>query len=79
MIPDMFTDASSRRRVRRLVTKFASSPVLPALGWTKVAETIVAGGPTLNWIAYTILVTTVWVIADEIREAADWLNDAVDF
>lgn len=72
----MLSDASPRRRAKRLLTKFASSPVLPVLGWTKVAETVVAGGPMLNWIGYSVLVTVVWVFADEIREAADGFDDA---
>lgn len=48
-----------RKRVRQLTTKFAVSPVLPMLGWTKVVETIVAGGSTGNWIGYAGLVTLV--------------------
>jgi len=65
-----------RKRVKQLSTKLASSPVLPVLGYTKVAETVVAGGPTLNWLAYSLAVTLVWISADDIQRSAESLGEA---
>jgi hypothetical protein len=67
----------SAKRAQELARKLASSPVLPVLGYTKVAETIVAGGPTLNWLAYSLFVTGVWVFADDLQRTADEATDAV--
>ena len=65
-------------RARRLTTKFVASPVLPMLGWTKTVETLVAAGPTLRWGAYAIVVTLLWIYAEDIRETADDVVDEVD-
>lgn len=52
------------------------------LGWTKAVETVVAGGPTLNWVGYATLVTLVWVFGDELdrrmSDAVDAADDALD-
>jgi hypothetical protein len=55
-----------------------SSPTLPLLGWTKCVETIVASGPTLRWAVYAAIVTTFWIVADWLAEAADDVSDTVD-
>lgn len=65
----------TRRRAKQLTAKLASSPTLPLLGYTKVAETIVAGGSTLNWLAYASLVTLVWVFADDIQQGMEDLGE----
>jgi hypothetical protein len=62
-------------RARRLVRKFAASPTLPILGWTKMVETLVAGGPTIRWAGYAFAVTLVWIYAEDIQTAADELAD----
>jgi len=67
----------SRTRVKQLSTKLAASPVLPVLGYTKVAETIVAGGPTLNWAVYAVAVTFLWIFADDIQESAEEVTENV--
>lgn len=66
-----------RHRIRRLTTKLGSSPVLPVLGWTKAVETVVATGPTLRWVAYAVVVTGLWVAAEDLREAADDVAEEV--
>jgi len=72
----------TRKRAKQLTTKLASSPVLPVLGYTKVAESVVVGGPTPKWLAYSLLVTMLWVFADDIRRRAEDITenvqDAVD-
>lgn len=69
----------SRQRARELVTELAATPVLPVLGYTKLAESLVASGPTINWLAYSLLVTVVWVFADDLRRrAADLESAAAD-
>lgn len=70
-------EGQTRQRVRRLSTKLASSPVLPVLGYTKTVESFVVGGPTPKWLAYSLLVTLVWVFADDLRRRADDLADGV--
>jgi hypothetical protein len=67
----------STRRARELARKLASSPVLPVLGYTKTVETIVASGPTLNWLVYSLFVTGVWVFADDLQRTADAATDSV--
>jgi hypothetical protein len=69
-------DATHRQRLRRLGQKFVSSPVLPALGVTKLVETLVAGGPTANWLAFTGLATLAFVFGDELEQAVDEATDA---
>ena len=71
-------EGQTAARVKELGTKLASNPVLPVLGFTKFVESIVSTGPTLNWAVYTILVTLVWIFADDIRRNAGYLDDAVD-
>jgi len=70
------------KRAKQLTTKFTSSPVLPMLGWTKVVESFVAGGPVANWAVYAGLVTLAWVYADDVQRrmdaAVDAAEDAVD-
>ena len=68
---------SIRSRTHRLTRKFLSSPVLPALGWTKTVESIVAGGPVGNWIAYATVVTVLWVFAEQLQEQATEVVDDV--
>lgn len=70
-------NGETRKRVKQLSTKLASSPVLPVLGYTKVAETIVAGGPTLNWAAYAVAVTFLWIFADDIQRSAEEVTENV--
>jgi len=65
-----------RKRARKLTTKIASSPVLPLLGFTKFIETLIAGGPTLRWLAYSIIVTAIWVFADDLRRRAEDVTEA---
>jgi hypothetical protein len=62
-------------RARRLLRKFAASPTLPILGWTKAVESLVAGGPLGRWLLYAALVTVLWTYAEDIQAAAD---DVVD-
>lgn len=71
-------DRQPVRRARRLGTKLAASPVLPILGWTKVVESAVAGGPIANWALYAALVTLLWVFADDIYEAVESATDDSD-
>ena len=65
------------RRVRDLVHKLFASPTFPALGWTKVVETIVANGPTFRWVVYAIAITLLWIVADELRARAEAITDNV--
>jgi hypothetical protein len=48
----------------------------PVLGWSKTAETLVAGGPTLRWVAYSLGVTVVWVLAEAISETVEEATDS---
>ena len=66
----MDLSGSRRQRARKLSRKIASSPVLPVLGITKAVETVIAGGPTLRWLAYALLVTIVWIYADDLQRRA---------
>lgn len=66
---------ATRQRARKLVVKLTASPMLPILGWSKVVESIIAGGPLVNWIAYAVVVTVLWVFADDIERAADEMTD----
>lgn len=74
--------STARKRTKRLTTKFISSPLFPVLGWTKVVETVVAGGPTANWTVYAAAITVVWVFGEELQrrldDAADAADDALD-
>jgi|AntRauTorckE6833_2_1112554.scaffolds.fasta_scaffold192495_2 hypothetical protein len=78
----MDLSGSRRQRARKLSRKIASSPVLPVLGITKAVETVIAGGPTLRWLAYALLVTIVWIYADDLQrragEVSEAAQDAVD-
>lgn len=66
----------SRERARELITELASTPLLPVLGYTKFVEAVIAGGPEVNWLAYSIAVTVVWVFADDLKRRAEDLGDA---
>jgi len=68
-------DGATRQRARKLIVKITASPMLPILGWSKVVESIIAGGPLVNWIAYAAIVTVLWVFADDIERAADEITD----
>ncbi|MUV59987.1 hypothetical protein [Halobacterium sp. CBA1126] len=76
------TSKLPQQRVRTLTRKLASSPLLPVLGITKTVETVIAGGPTMRWVAYAVLVTGVWIYADDLQrrasEATEAAQDAVD-
>lgn len=78
----MTGETNPRDRLKKLGKKAVYYPAFPLLGWTKTAETIVAGGPTLNWALFAALVTVVWAFAFVIyrhaREVADDADDAVD-
>jgi hypothetical protein len=65
----------SRQRARELTTKLAASPLLPVLGITKIVETVVAGGPIVAWCAYALIVTGIYVFADELRRRAEDLGE----
>ena len=67
-------DNFSRRRINKLVVKITSSPMLPILGWSKCVESIIAGGDLISWIAYSIIITIVWVFADDLAEYTDILD-----
>lgn len=62
-------------RARQLIRKFAASPTLPILGWTKAVESLVAGGALGRWLLYASFVTFIWIYADALEAAAD---DVVD-
>jgi len=66
---------ATRQRARKLVVKLTASPMLPILGWSKVVESIIAGGPLVNWIVYAAIATVLWVFADDIERAADEITD----
>lgn len=67
-------DKFSRRRCKKLIVKLTSSPMLPILGWSKCVESVVAGGELTSWIVYTLIITAVWIFADDITEATDILE-----
>jgi len=68
--------ASARKRARRLSRKLFASPMWPVLGWSKTAETLVAGGPTLRWLVYSAGVTGVWILAEAISETVEEATDS---
>lgn len=76
--------SSVRSRCKSLTAKFTSDPVLPLLGWTKTAETVVTAswGLLPRWTAYAVLVTGLWVAGvylwEQVDKATDDLSDAVD-
>lgn len=67
-------DRFSKRRCKKLTVKLTSSPMLPILGWSKCVESFVVGGELLAWIIYTVIITAIWVFADDISEATDILE-----
>jgi uncharacterized membrane protein YdbT with pleckstrin-like domain len=68
-------DGSTRQRARELAVKFTASPMLPILGWSKVVESIIAGGSLGNWVIYAVVVTVIWIFADDIERAAEEVVD----
>lgn len=76
------TGKTPYQRAKTLGKKAIYYPTFPLLGWTKTAETVVAGGPTLTWATFAALVTVVWVFAFVIirhaRDAADNADDTLD-
>jgi hypothetical protein len=78
------TYRSVKARTKRLTGKFTSDPVLPLLGWTKAAETVVTGQWNLlpRWTVYAVCVTVLWVagvyLYAQVEDAADALQDAAD-
>lgn len=65
-------DGSSRRRVRQLTRKLLGTPTLPLLGWTKAVESLITAPETIPWwVGYSVVVTALWVFADDIRDAAE--------
>ncbi|SEO70456.1 hypothetical protein SAMN05216388_101752 [Halorientalis persicus] len=71
----MLFDSTSTHRLRTLTIKLIANPTLPALGYTKTVETIVAGGPTASWLGYSALITLLWVFADDIRDTVEEMAD----
>jgi len=71
-------DGSTRQRARELAVKFTASPMLPILGWSKVVESVIAGGPLPNWILYAVVVTIIWIFADDIDRAAEDIEQAAE-
>lgn len=74
----MFQDQSAKKRLKELLKNFTADPVLPMLGWTKAVESVVVGGPILTWIAYSLLLTCVWVYADDIQRRAQQVSETVE-
>jgi len=78
----MTGETNPRERLKTLGKKAVYYPVFPLAGWTKVAETLVTGGPTLKFTAGAALVTVVWAFAfvayRRLRDAADDADDALD-
>lgn len=72
---DAAENVTSKRRWRELTTEVLSSPLLPILGWTKLVESMVVNGPVLNWLVYALVVTALYVFADELRRR---LSDAAE-
>lgn len=77
-----WTDNDWRERTKRLATKVGASPVLPVLGWTKVLESVIAGGPTLTWAAAGVVASIWFVVAEDLVEyvagADETLQDYFD-
>jgi len=69
-----------KRRSKKLVRKFTTSPTLPILGWTKWVESIVtADAYFVRWLLYASLVTLVWISGVILWEAVqETAEDAVD-
>lgn len=73
------TGTTPLSRAKTLGKKAVYYPTVPLLGWTKTVETVVAGGPTLNWAAFAAVVTVVWTFAFVLyRRAKDTADDAAD-
>ena len=78
------TYSSVTTRMKRLSGRFTSDPVLPLLGWTKVAEAFVTAKWTLlpRWTAYAVAVTVLWVagvhLYAQIEDVGEALSDATD-
>jgi len=78
------TYSSVTTRMKRLSGRFTSDPVLPLLGWTKVAEAFVTAQWTLlpRWTAYATVVTVLWVagvyLYAQVEDVGEALSDAAD-
>lgn len=71
-------DRTPTARLRRLATKLLGDPVVPVLAWTKAVELTVLGDENaLAFLAFGVVSTAVWVVADDIRERAEDVAEEV--
>jgi hypothetical protein len=73
----LWTDNDWRDRLKRLGTKLGASPVLPVLAWSKVVESVVAGGPIVTWSAAAAVASLWFVIAEDFMEYVDQRADSL--
>lgn len=74
----MFQDQSTKERLTELLKNFTADPVLPMLGWTKAVESVVTSGPVLTWLVYSVILTALWVYADDIQRRAEQVSETVE-
>jgi hypothetical protein len=48
-----------------------SNELLPAIGLTMIVETAIEGGATLTWVGYTVVVSTLYVLANHLHEGTE--------
>lgn len=73
----MFGDRNAKKRAKELTKQFTADPVLPMLGWTKAVESVVVGGPVLTWCVYAVLITGVWIYADDLQRRAEQASENI--
>jgi len=73
----LWTDNDWRDRAKRLVTKIGASPVLPVLAWTKVVESVIAGGPTFAWAGAGVVASVWFVVAEDFVEYLATVDDTM--
>lgn len=64
----LWTNNSWRDRLKRLTLKLGASPVVPVLGWSKVLESVVAGGPEGMWAVVAVVASGWYVVAEDAVE-----------
>jgi hypothetical protein len=61
------------------VLRFLSSPLLPSIGITMVAETLIEGGNVPAWICFTLVTSALYGVANYYHEGTeDIVEDMYD-
>jgi len=73
----LWTDNGPKQRAQRLIAKLFGSPFFPLLAYSKLIESLIAGGGVGVWAVTSVIGTVGYVIGEDFIESISGLDQTM--